>query len=249
VGADLIGWRRCELQEGLGPAGFLGKLKMRAYQASIEAQVAPEGRETIKVQLIVQRPEGPTERTLTYPEIRDEVGAFAAGIPACATCPIGGGAPLGCYRYVTYPIDAESERALFDLFAAEVGTEGSIAQRFHREVLAKVPASSTGWHTRRGPSARQGALAELDEPLAHTWGGLFSRKRLDSAQILVAILNPQPGASALVLHAELHSRLRHFAAERGLGGRALGELTSLDAFYRTLADGAAQHGWSIVVDA
>ncbi|UJR80642.1 PTS sugar transporter subunit IIA [Sandaracinus amylolyticus] len=247
MGADLIGWRDCGLQRGLGPQGFLGKLKMRAYQTAIEAQVPPDARATVRIQLLVNRPEGPVQRELGYEQIRAEVASFAAGVPACASCPLGGGAPLGCYRYVTYPVDAASERALFDLFAREVATHGSIAQRFHEAVLARLPASGTGWHTRRGGDVRSGSLAELPAPLEHRWGGLFSRKRLDSAQILVALMNPGRDATSLHLHAELHARIAAHASEQRVQGRSIAELAQLAPFYRALAQEAAR-GWSIVVD-
>lgn len=248
MGADLIGWRDCELQRGVGgPDGFLGKLKMRSYQSAIESQVPPEARETVRVQVIVNRPEGPVQRALSYPEIRAEVASFAAGIPACASCPLSGGAPLGCYRYVTYPVDAPSETTLFELFAREVAVHGSVAQRFHEAELSRLPSGGTGWHTRRGGDARAGSLAELPAPLVHKWGGFFSRKQLDSAQILIAVLNPGRDPAALALHAELHARIASFAAETGARGKALAELASLAPFYRALAQQAPQ-GWSIVTD-
>jgi hypothetical protein len=249
MGADLIGWRECELQRGLQPAGFLGKLKMQSYRRMIETQVPPEARASVKVTVQVHRPEGPVERPLSYGEIVAEAEALAAGSPECPSCPVGGGAPLGCYRYVVYPVDEATERALFDLFAAEVATNGSIAQRFHAEVLARVPASGTGWHTRRGGDARTGSLAALAAPLEHRWGGWFSRKRLDSAQILYGVLNPQRDARSLALQAELHARIAAMAAAHPGDAPALREIAALAPFYRTLAEGAAREGWSLIVDA
>lgn len=249
MGADLIGWRGCELQREVGGEdGFLGKLKLRAYRGAIEAQVPPEARDSVEVSVVVHRPEGPVQRPLSYPEIVAELRAFEAGIPACASCPLSGGAPLGCYRYVTYPIDEPTERVLFEMIAAEVGTHGSAAQRFHEEVLSRMPSSGTGWHTRRGPDARTGALAAMAQPLVHTWGGWFSKKRLDSAQILCAIVSPPRDARALALYAELHARIAAIVAERRLDARGLGQLAELAPFYRALAEGAAREGWSVVVD-
>lgn len=249
MGADLIGWRGCELQRGLGPQGFLGKLKMKSYLTVIEERVPPAARATVKVQVVVHRPEGPVQRALGYDEIREEAATFQRGVPACASCPLAGGAPVGCYRYVTYPIDATTERTVFELFAAEVGVEGSAAQRFHRARVAPLPASGTGWHQRRGGDAQNGALAELSAPLAHAWGGWFSRKKLDSAQLLLALVNPAPDAPSLALHTELLDRLAAFATERGARARGLDELSALRPFFHALARGAKEERWSIVVDA
>ena len=72
MGADLIGWRECPLQMRLGPEGFLGKLKLRSYKNLIEQMVAPEDRERQKLTVVVNGPDGPSERNLTYGQIRDE---------------------------------------------------------------------------------------------------------------------------------------------------------------------------------
>jgi hypothetical protein len=254
VGSDLIGWRSCELQARLGDRGFLAKLKLRAYQRAVEERVPPGQRDAVKIQLVVHRPEGPVQRAMSYPEIRAEAAEFASGIPACASCPLGGGAPLGCYRYVTYPIDEATERALFELFQAEVGTEGSVAQRFHAARLSRLPSSGMGWHVRRGSDPETGGLAMMPAPLVHTWGGWFSKKRLDSAQILFSLVSPERDAASLALHAEMIARVAAYARERSLRApagpaRGLDELASLAPFFAALAEGAKRERWSIVVDA
>src|SRR5687767_15825461 len=101
MGADLIGWRNCELQRPLGTNGFLQKLKMKSYMAAIESQVPPEARENVKVTLVVND----TQRELSYREIRDQAETFQRGIPECASCPLSAGAQLGCYQFVRYPVD------------------------------------------------------------------------------------------------------------------------------------------------
>src|SRR6478609_3471683 len=100
MGADLIGWRDCELQRPLGPQGFLGKLKMKTYLRVIEQQVPPDKREAVKITVVVND----RQRELSYPEIREQAEAFQRGIPECARCPLASGQQLGCYHYVTYPV-------------------------------------------------------------------------------------------------------------------------------------------------
>ncbi len=249
MGADLIGWRDCALQAPLGVGTFLSRIKMRGYRRAIEAQVPEAQRDTIKIQVVINRPEGPVQTSLSYTEIRAAAEEMEQGIPDCASCPMSeGGRPVSCYRYVTYPVDATTERTLFALFATEVEQKGSICERFHAAVLAQLPTSGTGWHTRRGGDARQGALAELDEPLVHTWGGFFGKRRLDSAQILYAILNPRSDAAYVALHAELHARIAAYATTNSLRAPCLDEIVPLAPFYDAIARHAAE-GYRIYVDA
>ena len=62
MGADLIGWRNCDLQKPLGPNGFLQKLKMKSYLRVIESQVPEGARENVAITVVVND----TQRELTY---------------------------------------------------------------------------------------------------------------------------------------------------------------------------------------
>ncbi|HUJ61197.1 MAG TPA: hypothetical protein VLX92_21985 [Kofleriaceae bacterium] len=218
MGADLIGWRDCELQRPLGPQGFLGKLKMKSYLRVIESQV-PEGqRDGVKVTVVVND----RQRELGYPEIREQAETFQRGIPACAQCPLSGGTPLGCYRYVTYPVDAAFEELAFELFTSQLPTKDSISDQIYRDIVSRQP-QDTGWHTRRGP---KGPLARRPQPLVHAWGGLFSKKRVDSAQLLASLFIPLESPPLVVGYARFWRELVAFidgklAAELRQRGLAL----------------------------
>jgi hypothetical protein len=200
MGADLIGWRDCDLQRPLGTNGFLQKLKMRAYMRAVESQV-PEGkRENVEVTVLVND----TKRDLTYREIRAQAEGFERGIPACATCPLAGGKQLGCYQYVTYPIDARFEEVAFEFFCSQVATKDSIADQLYRDIVSKQPNQGTGWHTRRGPER---SLSRLMQPLTHTWGGFFSKKRVDSAQLMASLFIPLSNAALVVGYARFWREL------------------------------------------
>lgn len=204
MGADLIGWRDCELQKPLGQSGFLQKLKMKSYLRVIESQVPPEAREKVAITVVVND----RQRELTYPEIRDQAETFQRGIPACATCPLAGGEQLGCYHYVTYPVDARFEEVAFELFTSQLQTKDSISDQIYRDVVSKQPSSGTGWHTRRGA---QGALARRPHPLVHKWGGLFSKKQVDSAQLLQSLFIPLNHPALVVGYARFWRELVAFA--------------------------------------
>ena len=204
MGADLIGWRDCELQKPLGESGFLQKLKMKSYLRVIEAQVPEEARENVAVTVVVND----TQRELTYPQIREQAETFQRGIPACATCPLSGGEQLGCYHFVTYPIDARFEEVAFEFFTSQLATKDSISDQIYRDIVSKQPSSGTGWHTRRGP---QGSLARRSQPLTHSWGGLFSKKKVDSAQLLQSLFIPLKHAALIVGYARFWRELVEFA--------------------------------------
>jgi len=194
MGADFIGWRNCPLQAELGPQGFLGKLKLRAYKAVIEERVPQDRWETIEV---VVRVTGRSDRQLRYGAICSELQAFEQGIPECATCPLAGGKPLGCYRYVTYPVDAITERLLFEFFVEGVKVPGSIADQLYRDVVSCVDEES-GWYGNRG---EDGALAKLDQPLEHVWASDGEDHHIDSARVMTAAFIPLDETALVVAYA------------------------------------------------
>jgi hypothetical protein len=206
VGVDYIGWRGCALQQELGPDGFLGKLKLRAYKGAVEAQVPAERRDTIQVVVNVT---GRPPRQMRYPDICSELDTFAKGIPACAACPLADGAAVGCYRYVTYPIDAVTERLLFDFFVAQLPTRDSIADQLYRDVVSQV--GETSFHSERGP---EGSLARLAEPLVHSWKEGRKSRRVDSAQLLAALFIPLDQLPVIVAYARFWTEFSAYVGER-----------------------------------
>jgi hypothetical protein len=251
MGADLIGWRECPLQMRLGPQGFLGKLKLRAYKELIENMVPPEQREGQAITVVINGPDGPKERDLTYAQIRQESTEFLRGIPDCATCPLSGGQPLGCYHYVTYPVDAAFERLVFDFFVSQVATKDSICNQLYRDFIAKVPAEGTGWHVRRGDDPRTGALAIMAQPLVHTWGGFLSKKRIDSAQILQCLFVTLDRPALVAAFARFWVELVTYADGRGVRDEDSPTLAAVRKLSGMLLQTAAHlaDGWTVFADA
>ena len=179
MGADVIGWRHCPLQQELGGEGFLGKLKLRSYCRAVEAQLPEEKWPTAKLTVRVT---GREPRDLTYPEMMDEVKDFERGIPECADCPLSGGKPLGCYRYVTYPVDEAFERSMFEFFTSQVETKDAICQQLYADLIAGLPPEAGWYEPRVGP----GTLAELPAPLEYAWQDADGvDHNIDSAQVLL----------------------------------------------------------------
>jgi hypothetical protein len=209
MGADIIGWRGCPLQASLGEEGFLGKLKLRAYARAIEEQVPEAHRE--KIELVV-RVSGRPDRSLRYRDICAEAAAFAEGAPECPACPLGRGRALGCYHYLTYPIDAVSERLIFEYFAADVSTAGGVCDQIHHDVISAI-GEDTPWHTGRTGDER--ALATLAQPLAVTWlDAAGATHSVDSAQVLAGLFISLPTRPAVVGYTRFWAELFAFIGAR-----------------------------------
>jgi hypothetical protein len=247
MGADLIGWRNCSLQRELEPGGFLGKLKLRSYQQLIEDRVPPDKRAGIEIEVQVI---GRGAKALTYEQIREGAEGFRRGSPECAQCPLAGGAPLGCYKYVTYPVDAPAEELLFRFFTqkSQIETKDSISDQLYRDLVSRVPASGTGWHTKRGPG---GPLAQRPTPLTHKWGGLFSKKQVDSAQLLQVLFMTLEHPALVVAFGRFWTEFVEFAQANGGGplrSRGLGELFALQRMMLPLSALAVTDGATLVAD-
>lgn len=241
MGADVIGWRGCPLQQPLGPQGFLGKLKMKAYLRAIESQVPPEARENVKVTVVVND----TERELTYKEILGQAQQFQAGIPECQSCPLSGGNQLGCYHFVTYPVDARFEEVAFEFFCSQLTTKDSISDQIYRDVVSKQGQGS-GWHTRRGNGP---GLARRPQPLTHSWGGLFSKKKVDSAQLLASLFIPLEQPALVVGYARFWRELVQFADQKGVPDEGtFAEIRRMSTMMQVLAPASVGQGWKVIVD-
>lgn len=208
MGADYLGWRSCPLQNALGPADFLGKLKLRAYRRVIEEQVPEDRRAELSIQIQVT---GRENRTLNYPGILSELGSFEAGIPDCASCPLSPDkTPLGCYHYITYPIEVIAEKVIFDFFCAEIAVPNAIPNQLWRDVVSQVSPDSA-WYRMRG---KGNTLAATPEPLTHTFTWQGQPHTVDSAQVLEGLfvsLNYKP---TLVAYALFFSQLDEYVQQR-----------------------------------
>ncbi len=252
MGADYLGWRSCSLQAPLGKAGFLQKLKLRAYRRVIENKVEAAKRDSIRVRVDIV---GRGAVDLTYPGILEQLGSFEQGVPECATCPLGNGGPLECYRYVSYPVDAIAERAIFGFFTNLVATEGSIADQLYRDLVSQVPEDSD-WYTNRG---EDGMLAELDEPLVFEWDGDDETHTIDSAQILAATFISLEQPVLVVAYGRYFAELiawvdRQIEIQPGNVSKALEqsrtlrELREISPMTTIAVPYALTEGWQILVD-
>ncbi len=187
-GVDLIGWRTCKLQKEWGPKRFLLTLRKIGRQALEVAELPPPPANAGSLTPDQRK------RLQMHQDTRQGAAQFQQGTPECPECPLSGGKPFGCHAFVDYPIDATFERALFTFFERTVAEEGTIAWSLYRDLISKIPAKETAWHTDRGPA---GSLAELDQPMSKEWGFLMWKKHVDTAQIMGAVFFNQ-SRSALI---------------------------------------------------
>jgi hypothetical protein len=241
MGADFIAWRGCPLQEDLGPDGFLGKLKLRAYRKVIEERVPKQKWAETKLKVMVSNKE---TRMLSHPEIVEQLQAFTKGIPECPACAVSGGKPLGCYRYLTYPIDAVFERLLFELFVMQISTKDSIARQVYDDIVSALAEGDGFYEPRGGPMM----LAELPEPLVHEWKEGRRKRRFDSAQLLRAATIPLDDGPKVVAYNLLWSELLEFAAKKKVRSRNLEEIREIRDLLLFTVAGALTDGWQVVVD-
>jgi hypothetical protein len=263
MGADYFAIIGCPLQTKLTSAGFCARLKMRIQLDGLEQRRSEvEQAAGRKLEDIVFNRGGTNNPTtsMTYGEMRalaDEVHA----IPECASCRVSSGKPLGCYRYVTYPVDTRSEELLFEYFAMlleqprpqdfvgkdPTGKQYTAADLLYQFVIEPLQGD-TNWHDQRG-AAEAGGLAERAEPLSRT---LASRggKTLDSAQVLQAAFTPIDGAPALQLLAHFHRGFVSWASEQdgAAKSRTFAELRALGELLLAAGKGLKDGPVDVVVD-
>jgi hypothetical protein len=216
VGADYFGVRPCSLYGSLGVDRFVELRKARLHVEALEANRArfeADGRGPLEA-MPIRVVGGDTAPATTFAELRALAEPFPAqGIPECADCPISGGRPLGCHRFVHYPVDARFEKALFAYLLAMLGDDIAdyvaasdaagrdlTAGRLLYENLIVTIAEDTPWRTRRGP-AEAGGLAALDAPMTTT---LADGRALSSAAVLHAAFGDIDSSLALRLYAWLY---------------------------------------------
>ncbi|NRD48338.1 hypothetical protein [Corallococcus exiguus] len=209
MGADVVGFRGCALQVELGEAGFLRKLKLKSYKDAADAAVPPERRPKLKINVRIG--DNPPV-SMAYPDLEREVAEFTRRVSECADCHLVEGAPVGCYAYVAYPIDAAAEEVLFEVVVRGLESPGSVGSRYHHEVMSRFEPPPDSWVERRG--TEPGALCVRERPLEHCWHEGGEVHRLTSAAVLWALFATLDDARGISLVGELLSEVGRVARER-----------------------------------
>ena len=238
MGADMIGWRNCQLQQQLGMDEFLWRLKLSSMKHAVIQQVPEQQR--FAVQITLQRLNRDT-RNYSFQDILDDLGDFENGIPECAQCPISSGRTIGCYRYITYPIDAEFERILFEFFLSQFQIDGSACNQIYSNIISHIPADNY-WQSQRG---QNGSLATLPKSLEHKFGG----KQVDSSQVLSGILLPLDSPGMIAVYGTFWVDFVGFCRDHQKApSRTLEEVYDMLHMFIPMIEIALNEGGTILVD-
>lgn len=226
MGADIVGWRGCRLQQREGEDGFFRKLKLVAYKREAERQVSGD-RATLTLKIRIT---GEPEEVLTYPALVEAVGDFEAGIPECVDCPLAERRTLGCYRYVSFPIPAEIEESLATFAGWQLERGDSplrvLIERYLQD--EQVRALSNRFRHNRGETI--GHLAACPTPLPLQ---VDSLPNIDTADLLMVMLPPFREGSELALHADV---LEAWLAHRVSSGSNERQWAEWSAFARIMRE-------------
>lgn len=197
MGADVVGWRACPLQQREGEDGFFRKLKLVAYKRLADRMLSEPERATVPIKVKIA---GQPVQQLSYRAIAEAVQDFETGIPECQGCPLAENRPLGCYRYVPYPIPAEIEESLAEFAERELERAESPIRVLLEQYLQddQLRALSDGFRHNRGQAV--GCLASRPEavPLEAP-----SFEDVDSADLLSVLITPFRDGAELVLEAAM----------------------------------------------
>jgi len=229
-GVDLVGWRTCGKQKELGPKRFALTLKKIGRMAAELKELPP--------------PAGPAhtpdqrKRLQQYEELKQGAAIFQQGTPECRECGLSNGQAYSCYTFIDYPIDADTERTLFEFFTATMAQDGSPSAGIYRDIVSKVRADGTAWHRDRGPS---GSLAELDSPIVKESGFLMWKKRVDSAQLLSALFFNQTRATIISIFAKFWEDFLEYAGNKPEfeGSKTMQQIVLLSEFYERVSNFAS----------
>jgi hypothetical protein len=226
MGADILGWRACPLQQELGDDGFFDKLRLLGYKRGADSVLPAGQRENVPVTI---RTSGEPVRTMTYGDLVVALGDFPVGIPECPACPLSEGRPIGCGRYLAFPIPASIEESLTAFARPELrDPQGSLFALVTRYLDdERHRALSDGFRRRRGAAA--GYLAARPRPLAIDVDG---RPEIDSADLLTVLIAPFFEGDALALAASV---LEAWLAARPVGGIDEERWAEWESFARLLA--------------
>lgn len=201
MGADVVGWRDCSLQQSLGEEGFFRNLKLLAYQRAADRHLLEADRSRTPIRVYA----GGEIEVLSYAAIAAELAGFERGVPECPSCPLSGGKPLGCYRYVTFPVSVGAEEALATHAATALHDRASPAREIFTAYRssAELQSVASAFRMNRGPTPP--SLAARAEPVQLAMAAddvLF-----DSADVLAVVLTPVQEGEHLATLGEFWQRV------------------------------------------
>ena len=190
----------CKVKEAITPEDLVEQVKLRAVAESIQAKRQADGDTQLASEVSITRrltgPDGEqTDTEVTLQALLDQTAGLAAYEPLCTDCPASvGGGPFGCYQSINYPIEAQTEKWLLARLPADLE---SSAGRLLRKLVTDLQCDGATFAAlRNSPVHTVSRRADT-----RSWGGLLSKWRLTSDQLLEMMLaheGLQPVQSAVL---------------------------------------------------
>ena len=135
---------------------------------------------------------------------------------------------------------------MFHFFVSQLPIKDSICSQLYSDIVSRCPSSGTPWHTQR---REQGILASLAKPLQYEWGGLFSKKRVDSAQVLSSLFVSLNNPAVVVGYANFWMQFFEYVdGRRAEESNTLVAMRNALPLYALITPIALQAGGKIIVD-
>jgi hypothetical protein len=177
----------CKVKDEIALEGLVQQVKLRAVAEAIQAKMQAAGEtqpaSEVRITRMVLTPDGKQEEAeVTLQALLEETSGLSAYEPLCQDCPacVGGG-PFGCYQSINYPIKTQTEKWLLARLPAYLG---SSAGRLLRKLVADLQCDGARVAALRNSPTHM----ESRRSQTRAWGGLLSKWRLSSDQLLEMIL-------------------------------------------------------------
>src|SRR5688572_21002841 len=113
---DVISWTGCALQAEFTPWEFVGTMRMELQRLEAERSGADIVRIPAADGSVIE---------YTYDDLAAQLSDIAAAAAECVECFGSDDAVSRCYRFIDFPIDAITERMIFNYFTRELSVERS----------------------------------------------------------------------------------------------------------------------------
>jgi hypothetical protein len=242
MGADIIGWRNCDLQQSLGRQEFLHKRKLLAYCRIAESLHQPSDPAKYRIRLNVI---GRDVQEMSLSEINEQLGDFPQGIPECHACVVSHGETLGCYSYLTYPIDEVAEHAVFQFVIETAIREDAPARWLVDEVIAALAEDPMDLPRGSDP----GMVLARAEPLKAIVHSGMGATAIDSTLIVDALRLSMEDGVDIAAFARFYAEFTSWLDVHRLDSTSLRELRSMAALVQRVALNCAMEPSEIWIDA
>lgn len=177
----------CEVRSKITDEQLLGMIKSEGRAHTIIRMVQKDKPDqdvqsiinTLKIGIAVRGPNGTVEqKDVTIASLLEQAAPLNELAHHCRNCPANfGGTRFGCIGAINYPISRAAEEWLLDRLPSDAKDPKLLLLL---DFLRSVGLDGKALDAQRA----RDDLYEAKQPLARKWGGLFSKTKINSSQIL-----------------------------------------------------------------